>query len=436
MKKITVSFLLLAAITSGVKAQDYKKVREALTLAQVPGNAGQGKLEEAKAQLDKVIADPKAQGNAETYLLKAEVLGSIAGNEALKAKYPTADVEAFQALKKYLELEPTEAKLKEDRYVGVNSIYGSMFSTGVKYYNAKNWDSASTKFKDVAELGDIMTSRKWTTSAFDTTSYLYAGVTAQNAKKNDDAAKYYSKIADHKIGGKDYEGIYDFLTKYYLNGNKQAEFTKYLAIAKELYPTNNIWKDLEFANTTDNASLDDMVKKFQDADAAKTVDAKGYLDYGDFFINNKKIKDLDPSQRAQYTDKAFYAFSKASDLDTANGLSSYNAGVAAYSLFEDASDSARKIKGVTAAIKSKRAAADKQADSAADRSITWLEKSFNTLSSKTNRTVTEKNVVGKTADILYNLYTYQRDRSKVIAPKNYDKYDAKVKFYDSMHGKF
>ncbi len=436
MKKITIGFVLLIAISSGVKAQDYKKVRDALVLAQVPGNAGQGKLEEAKAQLDKVLADPKADGKAETYLLKTEVLGTIAGNEALKAKYPNADVEAFQALKKYLELEPNEAKIKEDKYAGVNSAYSSLFSAGVKYYNEKNWDSSYAKFKDVVELGDILTSRKWTTSAFDTTSYLYAGVTAQNAKKNDEAIKYYSKIAERKIGGKDYEGIYDFLTKYYLNNNNQAEFKKYLALAKEVYPKNTLWNDLEFANTTDNAPLEDMIKKFQDADAAKTIDAKGYLDYGDYFINNKKIKDLDPAQRAQYTDKAFYAFSKAADLDTANGLSSYNAGVAAYTLFEDVSDSARKIKGVTAAIKSKRAAADKQADSAADKSITWLEKSYHTLASKTDRTNTEKNVVGKTADILYNLYTYKRDRSKVINPKQYDKYDAKVKFYDSMHGKF
>ena len=436
MKKITVSFLLLVAIGSGVKAQDYKKVRDALALAQVPGNAGQSKLEDAKAQLDKVLADPKANGKAETYLLQTEVLGTIAGNEGLKAKYPTADVEALQSLKKYLELEPNEAKIKEDKYAGVNSAYSSLFADGVKYYNQKNWDSSFAKFKNVVELGDILTSRKWTTSAFDTTSYLYAGVTAQNAKKNDDAAKYYGKIAERKIGGKDYEGIYDFLTKYYLNANKQQEFQKYLALAKQVYPDNKTWNDLEFANTTDNAPLEDMVKKFQDADAAKTIDAKSYLDYGDYFINNKKIKDLEPAQRAPYTEKAFYAFSKASDLDTANGLSSYNAGVAAYSLFEDASDSARKIKGVTAAIKSKRAAADKQADSAADRSITWLEKSFNTLSNKADRSGTEKNVVGKTADILYNIYTYKRDRSKVINPKSYDKYDAKVKFYDSMHGKF
>lgn len=436
MKKITISFFILIAIGAGVKAQDYKKVRDALVLAQVPGSAGQSKLEDAKAQLDKVLADPKANGKAETYLLQTEVLGTIAGNDALKAKYPTADAEALQALKKYLQLEPNEAKIKEDRYAGVNSAYSSLFSAGVKYYNQKNWDSSFAKFKDVVELGDILTARKWTTSAFDTTSYLYAGVTAQNAKKNDEAAKYYGRIAERKIGGKDYVGIYDFLTKYYLNANKQPEFKKYLAIAKEVYPNNTTWNDLEFANTTDNAALEDMVKKFQDADAAKTIDAKGYLDYGDYFINNKKIKDLDPAQRAPYTEKAFYAFSKAADLDTANGLSSYNAGVAAYSLFEDASDSARKIKGVTAAIKSKRAAADKHADSAANRSITWLEKSYNTLAGKATRTGTEKNVVGKSADILYNLYAYKRDRSKALNPKDYDKYDAKVKYYDSMHGKF
>lgn len=436
MKRITVGLLLLIASATAVKAQDYKKVREALVLAQVPGSGGQGKLEEAKAQLDKVLADPNASGKAETYLLQTEVLGTIAGNEALKAKYPTADMEALQALKKYLALDPTEAKIKEDRYAGVNSAYGSLFSSGVKYYNQKSWDSAFAKFKDVVELGDILTARKWTTSTFDTTSYLYAGVTAQNAKKSEDAAKYYGKIADLKIKGKDYEGIYDYLTKYYLNNNNQAQFKKYLALAKEAYPANTAWNDLEFANTTDNAPLEDMVKKFSDADAAKSIDTKGYLDYGDYFINNKKIKELDPSQRAQYTNKAFYAFSKAADLDTANGITSYNAGIASYTLFEDASDSARKIKGVTAAVKSKRASADKAADSAANNSIVWLEKSFNTLSAKTTRTNVEKNVVGKTTDLLYNLYTYNRERTKALNPKNYDKYDAKVKYYDSMHGKF
>jgi len=99
MKRITIGFLLLAAFSTGVKAQDFKKVRSALLIAQVGGSNDQ-KLEEAKTELDKVMADPKAQNNPEAYVLKTEIYGLIAGSNTLKAKYPTADVEGFQALKK------------------------------------------------------------------------------------------------------------------------------------------------------------------------------------------------------------------------------------------------------------------------------------------------------------------------------------------------
>ncbi len=438
MKKITIGVMLLFALSTTVKAQDYKKVREALVLAQVPGTAGSAKLEEAKAQLDKVLADPKAEGKAETYLLKAEVLGSIAGNDALKAKYPGADAEGLQSLKKYYELEPSGEKIKAEPSAAnaINSLSNSFTAGGNKYFNSKNWDSAFSNYQKLAELSDMLIQYKMTNTAFDTTSNLYAGATAQSAKKNDEAAKYYAKIADRKIGGKDYEAVYQFLTQYYLNNNNQAQFKKYLALGKEVYPTNTAWNEFEFANTTENANIEDMAKKFQEADAAKTLDAKSYMDYADYFVNSKKIKDLDPAQRAPYLNMAFTAFSKAADLDTSNGLTSYNAGVIAYNFFQDASDSAKQIKGVTAAIKSKRAKADKQVDSAADKSIVWLEKSYNTLASKANRTKTETNVAGKAVDFLYNLAAYKRDRSKALNPKDYDKYDAKMKLYDSMHGKF
>jgi len=424
MKRITIGFLLLIVIGTAAKAQDFKKVRSNLLLSQV-GTTGGQKLEDAKTELDKALADPKSQSNAEAYLLKAEVYGSISSNPALKEKYPNADLEGLQALKKYLELEPAETKLKEDKYNGVNGIYGSLFASGVKEYNAKNWDSAYSKFKYVAELGDLFTSRKWSSSSFDTTSYLYAGVTAQNAKKNEEAARYYGRIAENKVKGPDYEGIYDFLVKYYLNNNNQAEFAKYLALAKEAYPENKAWNDLEFANTTDNAPIEDMVKKFETADAAKSLTASNYLDYGDYFINNKKIKDLEPAKKNEYTNKAYYSFSKASELDTANGIASYNAGVAAYTMFEDARDARVKIKGTTPDIKAKQSQADKLADAAADKSLQSLEKSFATLSSKANRSNIERNCLSKSTDLLYNLYEYKKDRSRGTSPKDYDKFDAK-----------
>lgn len=434
MKKITIGFLLLI-MGGAAKAQDFKKVRSALVLAQIGTGADQ-KLVDAKTELDKVLADPKAQNNPEAYVLKAEIYGAIAGNNNLKSKFPNADIEGYQALKKYLEMEPAETKLKEDRYYGVNGIYSSLFADGVKEYNAKNWDSAYAKFRTVAEIGDIFTSRKWSSSSFDTTSYLYAGVTAQNAKKPEEAAKYYSRIVENKVVGPDYEGIYDFLVKYYLNNNNQPEFAKYLGYAKEAYPNNTAWKDLEFTNKTDNASVEDMVKQFETADAGKSLTASNYLDYGDYFINNKKIKELEADKRNEYTNRAYYAFSKASELDTANGIASFNAGVAAYTMFEDARDARVKIKGTTADIKAKQAQADKVADAAANKAVAALEKSFATLSSKSERSNVERNILGKSTDLLYNLYEYKKDRSRGTNPKDYDKYEAKSKYYDSLHGKF
>jgi hypothetical protein len=224
--------------------------------------------------------------------------------------------------------------------------------------------------------------------------------------------------------------------KYYLNSNNQAEFTKYLALAKEAYPKNTLWNDLAFANTTDNSAVEDVVKKFETEDAAKSLSATNYLDYGDYFINNKKIKDLEPAKRSEFTNKAYYSFAKAAELDTANGIASYNAGVAAYTMFEDASDTRVKIKGTTPDIKAKQSAADKVADAAADKSIQSLEKSFATLSSKATRSNIERNCLSKSTDLLYNLYEYKKNRARGTNPKDYDKYDAKSKYYDGLHGKF
>lgn len=421
MKKATIGLFLLFAVNAGAIAQDYKKVRTNLILR---------KYEDAKAELEKVSADPKAANNAETYLLKAEIYGTIAGDETLSAKYPGADREAFTALKKYLEMEPSEEKLKADNYMGVNPIYSSLFNAGVQYYNKKNWDSAFSAFKEVAELGDIFTQRKWSTSPFDTTAYLYTGVTAQNAQKMDEAAKYYGKLAEHKVAGQDYESIYEFLTKYYLNEKKEAEFNKYLVIAKEVYPQNPLWGELEFAYMSDNASLDDITKKFEEGDAGKTLTAGNYLDYGDYFINNKVIRDMEVSKKNPYLRKAYYSFSKAAELEPENSIANFNTGVAAYSIFENIADSARQIRGTTADIKTKRAAADKVADAAADKSIEWLEKAYNQMDAKTDKSRVEQNSIKSAARLLTVLYEYKRERAKGNNAL-YDKYDAKFKNYET-----
>jgi hypothetical protein len=197
-----------------------------------------------------------------------------------------------------------------------------------------------------------------------------------------------------------------------------------------------LWNDLEFLYQTKNAEPAEMLKRFNDDDAASKLTASNYFDYGNLFVSDKKIRDMDAAKRSEYTNRAVYAFSKAYEKDTTNALASYNVGVTNYAQWEEQLDAARQIKGTTADIKSKRASADKLVDAAADKSLIWMERAFNSLAAKTTRTNLEKGTLGKSTDLLYNLYAYKKERSKVLNPKDYDRFDAKGKFYDNLHGKY
>ena len=432
MTKFAIAFSFLLVTGAVVQAQDLKKAKNAYTLAMLKPEA----LEDAKVEVDKLMTDAKMSKLAESYMLKMQVYSKIAANEALLAKYPTSDIDAYTALKKYLELEPNEEKLKADRFDGINNVYNAFFQQGVKLYKAEQWEKAFDKFKNMAAMGDLLISRKWSTSPFDTTSYLYAAATAQNAKLEPEAVQYYSKLADIKVSGKDYEGVYEYLTKYYLNNPNDEQFKKYIGLAKEVYPTNNLWKDIEFEYTKKNTNLASFISKFDAEDAANTLTSEAYFDYGNYFANDEKIKDLPEDQRAQYNKKAQYAFEKAYQKDTTNGIAAYNAGVTAYTNWETVAQAARDIKGITADVKVKKTVANKQAFEAADQSIAWLEKAHRSLLGKAHRSNLEKGLLNKSVDLLYNVFEYKRDMSRGINPKDYDAYDAKLNYYNGLHAKY
>jgi hypothetical protein len=435
MKKITIAIAVLFMTAAAVKAQDLKKVRSAYNFTLLP-NSGAAKLEDAKTEVDKLMADAKAGTSADAWLFKAMIYGKLAGDATLSAKYPEANSQSLGALKKYLELDPEGKKIKEENFGGVNEIYQSFFNLGVKEYKASNWPKANEYFKQLVDLSSIMVSKNWTSIAFDTTAFLYAGVSAQNAKMDDDAVKFYSALAERKIAGPDYEGVYDYVARYYLKKRDQANFQRFIQLAKDAYPKLGVWNDLEFSYQTENSDLTQLVKYFDDQDAAKKLSSMEYFDYGNYFINDKKIKDLEEAQRGDYTKKSAYAFSRAYDLDTTNLLAAYNTGVTYFALWESQADAARQLKGVTADIKTKRAAADKTADATVDKAIEWLEKAYTSLAAKTGRSNVERASLNKSIDLLYNAYQYKRERTKGVAPKDYDKYDAKMKLYDSLHNKF
>lgn len=281
MKKTALIVLLVATAMNMVWAQDLKKARNAYNMSLVTP----AKVEDAKTEIDKVFQGTVTK--AEAWHLKFLVYSKLI-NSPVKDKYPDAEFTAMTALKEYLNLDKEEKLIREDRFGGVNDVYTCFFTKGYDNYKAKEWAKAVPYFVGMAELGDLMIQRKWSASKFDTTAYLFAGINAQNAKQDDVAVKYYSAIGDQKIGGDDYEAIYDFLARYYSKKKDKANFDKYIATAIELYPKNKgLWNQFAMDYINDNYSLKEKEDYYTAEDTKGTLTPEQYVEFGNMFAQVK-----------------------------------------------------------------------------------------------------------------------------------------------------
>src|SRR5882762_9094239 len=193
MNVITRLFLiaLLAVTGSGLLAQNLDKAKEFFKA---------GKLPDAKAEIDKFLAVDKNQKNSEAWYNKVKIYNAIAANDQLKGQYPEARQQAFEALKKYTEVDDKKLLfLQIDGYKPVNEIYQGFFQEGANNYNAAKYPDALANFNGALQTSSFMNAKGWTNLRIDTTSTLYAGISAEKAGKKDTAAIYYGRLADSGI---------------------------------------------------------------------------------------------------------------------------------------------------------------------------------------------------------------------------------------------
>lgn len=407
--------------------------------------ATQKKWEQAKEQVDKWVADPKLKDKDKptAYLWKLTVYSQLFVDSSLSQKYPDAKDQAMDALNKYVALDPTLKQMKEQNFAsGVGNLYSGSFDKGRAAFNAKDWQNAFKNFSEAERLGDFLLSNKLSsnTATVDTVTVLYTGYAAQNAQLTDSAAKYYGILADIKVSGKDYEDIYKYLIQYYSDKKDDANFKKYLAEAKELYPNDSsVWTQFEMGNLTENADLPKLLAQYQQDVAAGNMNEDKYASYGQALATNDKdqLDKLDSTQKVNLKIAAAQAFSKAYELDSANGLYAFNTGVIYYGIYSDLDDRYHANQGEGAALKANRAAIGKQEMAYSDTAAEWLGKAYNTLKAKTDRSKVETVSLNRAVDYLANIYYWKRDQTKVNGDtKDYDVYDGLYKKYDAEHNSY
>jgi len=464
MKRILLGASLLVSAIA-LHAQDTKKVSTAYLLK---------KYTDAKAEVDKLVNDPKAQAKADVWYWAASVYGTLSDDETLKLQYPDALETAYNHFNKYLAVDPTLKVLNETAIPGkqvIDNLYRGNLKEGIAAFDKKQWEQAYKFFNRSSEIGDLITKYDWrgNKQAIDTTTVLFSGYAAQNAKKSAEAAKAYSRLAALKItnapAAGDLKDIYEFLVYYYMQAKNEAEFNKYLDLAEELYPNSkDVWADYRTEYIEKYMTLAEKMATYDRLDAAGQLTSNQYLQFGNMFYNLKdEDRDkMDSATQALYRTKAEDAFIKGFNKNKDNGLAAYNVGLLNYNdwvaLDDEWASNIRKIADINKnkpvekdpkkkaaidakakkdidAIKAINSGIEKKQHGYADKSAQWMETAFGVLNAKEKREHMETNIMGKIVDYLANLYGWKRDKSKGNAAE-YDKYDALYKKYDALHGKF
>lgn len=430
MKRILLTLTLVATGVS-LMAQSVDKAKDLLQRKKLP---------DAKTQIDKAIENPKRAKEAETWYTKARIYVAIANDSALKATVPDAKEQAFDALRKYKEIDKKENDgkmilLQLDQYRPIFDIYQGYYKDAAALYNINNFKDAFTAFKRCLEVADTLIANKWTTMTFDTSVVLYIGISAERSGNKDTAAYYYTKLTDRKIAGKDMIEIYKWLVNYYMQKQDKANMDKFIALGKELYPDDSYWVSTELEMASNNGDKATLYKKYDEMMAKEPTNYVYPFNYGVELYREAYTTDEDkrPPNSKEMITKAEDMIKKSLELKPdflqANlvlGQIYYNQGVEFNTQIRMFKPGVPTSKLTPEEIKQKD---DLKAEMLKkfDEAIPYLEKVANTLGSQGKLKAEDKRSLKDAYDLLTTIYDNKQDKKKM------EEYQDKFNNVDKVH---
>jgi len=440
MKRRFIVPVLLLSLVGVANAQKYDKQKMSDLLVAK-------KFEEAKTELDKILANPEEASKPEILTLKTRIYGEIINDATLAAKYPDAADQAYSSFVDFIKAVPdtaAEMKVLKDPYIGglngASNLYAFEFNAGKDAFNAKNFPAAFAGFSRAQKLGTFFSENGLLSGGkrdgIDTLTTLYSGFAAQNMSTDkpeykDTAAAYYKIIVDHNITTPEAENAYKYLAFYYYNQKNTEALSSLLAVAKEKYPDGkDDWDQYGASLITTGATPAQLVDKFN---AATTLNETELQTYASAF-GKEKANATDTALKAKLEDAEIAAYEKLFAAN-ANPLYAYNVGNLTYSKFDALEEQFRAATGQTAALKAKRADIEAVQQKTSDDAAEWFTKAYDALKAKTDQTKQEASVYKATTAQLSNIYAWKVDKARGKDTQAYDKYDALYKQFDAEYTK-
>jgi hypothetical protein len=240
MKKV-LCVLALAFLGNAVLGQSLNDIRNLVLL---------NKTADAKAAIDKFLADPKNAAKADGWYYKGVIYNESAKSEATASLCGNCRLEAFESFKKYQSMDSKNALMNEEENVRLFDIYNGFFDLGAKMYNAKDYTKAFENFKNTGLVGDYINSKGFSYKGFkfpplDTSLTQNTALAARLANNDEMAAKYYEKLVGINMHSDNELDMYLYLVEYYAKSKNKPAFDAIIIKAKNFYPTNEYWTEME-----------------------------------------------------------------------------------------------------------------------------------------------------------------------------------------------
>ena len=407
MRKILFTLILAVAAT----------LTFAQTIDEIQDLMAKQQWDKAREAIDKFSANEKNSGKWETWYLKAHIYNTLSKDEKFKTTIPDAKMQAFAAYKKYIETDPKLIKGTLEQNVLLFDLYNSYFDEGAKSFESKSFENAYSAFKNAFMIEEFVVSKgftygNFTFPSFDTALVQNVAVSALNAKKEDDAALWYQKMAEKRIIGDDYKSVYEWLVQHYNDKKDAANRDKFMKLGRELYPESEYWCEVEVGELDDK----DKLKRFARYEEVLAGECGSkYLlnyNYGVELYNYTYIGDSKPANYAELQGKLETILKKVLSINStpeANLLMSRHY----YNVIYDLQDAQKNIKGTKPEdVKKKNELKAKMAANA-DLLIPYAQKAYDIYSARPTLKPSEKGNFKVAADYLVSAYELKGNKAKV-----------------------
>ncbi len=404
MRKL-IFFVIMVASSLTIFAQSLEDVQEKVTKL---------KYGEAQEKIDKLLLDAKGQKNPNAWYYK----GIIYYNLGLDSTRTDKDyrAEAFEAFKKYYEMDPKNVMGTLEQNARIFQLYDSYYNAGIKAFNAKNFEGSFKNFSGALGVENFINDKKFTYANFtlpalDTNLILNVAAAATKANLTDSAMFYYKTLADAKLSDTLYIEVYQLLIDHYGKKNDAANRAKYLALGKELYPTSDFWYDLDLSPLT--ADKPKLLAKYEEL--LTTNPSSYYLayNYAVELYNYLYAVDKKPADAAAYEPKVEAAIANAIKVKEGPDPNLLMVRYLSEQVYK-MEDQGRSAKGTKPEDAKKRQAIIAQTNALWDKLAPYAQQAFSGYTTKPKEELKgyEKGNLKFVSNVLIDYYTIKKDAAK------------------------